>query len=133
MADSKLRLFMARNMPLIESAYDNLKTSLNTLKKSANAEGFSEEAVLAEVKKQLNGILRSETIDDIWNKKPMPAKDAPSDVWEVYLKTVNIEELTNEELNISKEKAEMLTIGHQSRNKAILEELRRRNRFYELK
>lgn len=67
---------MARNMPLIESAYDNLKTSLNTLKKSANADGFSEEAVLAKVKKHLNGILRSETIDDIWNKKPMPAKDA---------------------------------------------------------
>jgi hypothetical protein len=62
MADSKLRLFMARNIPLIESAYDNLKTSLNTLKKSANAEGFSEEVVLAEVKKQLNGILRAETI-----------------------------------------------------------------------
>ncbi|MGI0044307.1 MAG: hypothetical protein ACRD47_11395 [Nitrososphaeraceae archaeon] len=78
MADSKLRLFMARNMPLIKSAYDNLKTLLNTLIKSDNAEGFSEEAVLAEVKKQLNGILRSETIDDIGNKKPMPAKDAPS-------------------------------------------------------
>lgn len=67
---------------------------------------------------------------------PVPPKDAPIDVWIEYVnnaKEINAKELTDKELILCKEKTEQVQKELQRRKQLIFDELRRRNKFYELK
>jgi hypothetical protein len=66
----------------------------------------------------------------------VPAEDASLNIWREFLHRINdanVKELSDEELILCKKKNEMLDTRYHTQTKAILGELRRRNRFYELK
>ena len=67
---------------------------------------------------------------------PVPAEDAPLNIWKDFLHRINdanVKELSDEELILCKKKNEMLDKRYHTQTQAILGELRRRNRLYELK
>jgi hypothetical protein len=66
----------------------------------------------------------------------VPAEDASLNIWREFLLRINdanVKELSDEELILCKKKNEMLDTRYHTQTQAILRELRRRNRFYELK
>ncbi|MGC1133429.1 MAG: hypothetical protein WA941_11435 [Nitrososphaeraceae archaeon] len=66
---------------------------------------------------------------------PVPTEDAPLNIWKEFLyriNEINVKELS-EELILCKKKNEMLDTRYHTQIQAILGELRRRNRFYEVK
>jgi hypothetical protein len=67
---------------------------------------------------------------------PVPAEDASLNIWKEFLHRINdanVKELSDENLILCKKKNEMLDKRYHTQTQAILGELRRRNRFYELK
>ena len=66
----------------------------------------------------------------------VPAEDAPLNIWKDFLHRINdanVKELNDEVLLLCKKKNEMLDKRYHTQTQAILGELRRRNRIYELK
>ena len=66
----------------------------------------------------------------------VPAEDASLNIWREFLHRINdanVKELSDEDLILCKRKNEMLDTRYHTQTQAILGELRRRNRFYELK
>lgn len=133
MSNPKIGNLIRKNIGPIESAYDKLKVSIHSLKWAAKTQGIPEEAVLTVLKDRLGGVLGDKTIEGIWNKQPPPPINASRKVWEDYVRNINVKEMSISELTTCRNKLKTFEEEDHEMIQTLIDELRRRNRFYEMK